>query len=42
MNSQEQREKHALESIQQRQSNCPHNLILMGEVCLDCGKDMWG
>ena len=22
--------------------NCPHKHILFGEVCLDCGKDMWG
>jgi len=36
------REKEALENIQKKQQNCPHKLILMGELCLNCGKDMWG
>ena len=31
-----------LEEAEIKRLNCPHKHILFGEVCLDCGKDMWG
>lgn len=27
--------------IETKQKNCKHHVIFLGEICADCGKDLW-